>query len=151
MGSIRMLGLKSMKNKRTIIDTVNNRMYFCGEGPIEIRVPPGTDTYQLVQAPSGHLMLPVSDYPQLHKYLANRDRLDQPPESVNLPVMEETATTTSTATSSSTAPTTRTATTSSSSASSSSAPATLPGPLGFPSQSGQRADGRVGFPTETGH
>ena len=83
-----LLGLKSMINKRAIVDTVNKRLIFCGPGPVEIKPPPGSDVYQMEQAPSGHLLLPISDYESLKRFQATRDRLQAAPEPMSLPVME---------------------------------------------------------------
>jgi hypothetical protein len=55
-------GLKSMKDKRIIIDTYNERMYMIGHGGYTLQLSPGSKTHQLQQAQSGHLMLPVTAY-----------------------------------------------------------------------------------------
>ena len=138
-----LLGLKSMKNRRTIIDTVNNRMYFCGEGPVEIRPPPGTDVYTLEQAPSGHLMLPISEFESLKRYKATRDRLEPGPDPISLPVIAPgtTSTTPSSATTSATAST---------SASSSSGSRPADRSAGVTQQIGQSADGSLGLPSPAG-
>ena len=104
-----LLGLRSMKSRRTIIDTINNKTYMCGPGEVQIIVPPGTEIYDCVSAPSGHMLLPVSDYDSLRRYEEKRDRLEAPPEPVVLPVINEHPQ-------------------ASTSSSSSSAPAALPGP-----------------------
>ena len=150
-----LLGLKSMKNRRTIIDTINNRMYFCGEGPVEIRPPPGTEVYTLEQAPSGHLLLPISEYEALKRYKATRNHLEPGPDPISLPVLAEepsaTSTTMPSATTTATRSTPSTMTSSTSaSASSSSASAQLPSQLGFPNPTGQSAAGSLGFPSSAG-
>ena len=57
-----LLGLASMKKQRTVLDLVNNQMHFCGPGEITLNLPPGTESFQLEEAPSGHLVLPICEY-----------------------------------------------------------------------------------------
>ena len=40
------------------------KLHFCGPGDIKIEpgLPPGTETFQLETAPSGHLVLPCCEY-----------------------------------------------------------------------------------------
>ena len=86
-----LLGLKSMMNHRVVLDLVNKRMIMCGPGQCEIKPPPGSEVYQLEQAPSGHLLLPISDYDALQKYRATRDRLEAQPDPISLPVLSGTS------------------------------------------------------------
>jgi hypothetical protein len=51
-----------MKKQRTILDLVNNQMHFCGPGEITFNLPPGSESFQLEEAPSGHLILPICEY-----------------------------------------------------------------------------------------
>ena len=57
-----LLGLQSLKLKRTILDTINDKIHFCGLGDPTITVPPGTITVDLKQAKSTHLLVPCTDY-----------------------------------------------------------------------------------------
>ena len=57
-----LFGNKSLKRNRTIIDTIGNRILFLGEGDYTINYPKGTKVYQLEQSPSGHSMLPVTEF-----------------------------------------------------------------------------------------
>ena len=59
-----LLGLTSMKQRRAILDMVNNQLHFLGPGDFDLlqALPPGTETYDLVEAPSGHLILPCNCY-----------------------------------------------------------------------------------------
>ena len=57
-----LLGLQSLKQKRTILDTTNDKIHFCGPGEPTINVPPGTITIDLKQAKSTHLLVPCTDY-----------------------------------------------------------------------------------------
>ena len=53
-------GLRSMRRHRTLFDVVNKKVYFLGPGGYKIHLSPGSTTYDLLESPSGHLMLPVS-------------------------------------------------------------------------------------------
>lgn len=52
-----LLGLKSLSEKRCIIDTFNRRLIFVGEGGYRLTLSPGSRTYPLHSAQTGHLML----------------------------------------------------------------------------------------------
>jgi len=55
-------GLRSISEKRGLIDTYNKRIYLVGEGGYQLKASPGTTHFDLETAPSGHLMLPVTCY-----------------------------------------------------------------------------------------
>ena len=57
-----LLGLRSLKANRVILDLVRNVMIICGPGDCKIEPPPGSETYPLEHTPSGHLVLPISAY-----------------------------------------------------------------------------------------
>ena len=59
-----LLGLTALRNNRTLIDFTTLKMYMMGPGDNELEkhLPPGTDTYQLELAPSGHMVLPCCEY-----------------------------------------------------------------------------------------
>ena len=58
-----LLGLKTMMDTRCILDLRNLQLHMCGPEDLPLVLPAGTDSYQLVQAPAGHLMLPCCQYP----------------------------------------------------------------------------------------
>ena len=66
-----LLGIKSMKKNRTVIDLVNGEIHVCGPGDVRMDLPHGTVTFKIEEAPSGHPLLPCTEY-QLQK-----DKLDQ--------------------------------------------------------------------------
>ena len=66
-----LLGIRSMKKNRTVIDLVNGEIHVCGPGDVRMDLPPGTATFKIEEAPSGHPLLPCTEY-QLQK-----DKLDQ--------------------------------------------------------------------------
>ena len=65
-----LLGLRSLMDHGAIIDCRNRTMYLCGPGEAEIKPPPGTQKLKLEQAPSGHLVLPISEFGKYQEYVA---------------------------------------------------------------------------------
>ena len=59
-----LLGLKSMRENRAILDLVKMELHFLGPADYDLpkNLPPGTDTFKLEIAPSGHLVLPCCEY-----------------------------------------------------------------------------------------
>lgn len=57
-----LLGLKTLIEQRAIMDFTKMQISFSGPGETRIEFSPGTDTFQMYQAPSGHLMLPCCEY-----------------------------------------------------------------------------------------
>ena len=63
-----LLGIKSLKQRRSVIDTFTNKMYTVGVGGYRIQLSPGSKTYQLEESTGGHLMLPCTDYHPTTQY-----------------------------------------------------------------------------------
>ena len=61
-----LLGLKTMRNNRAVLDMVNLQLHFCGPSDINLTMPPGTKSFQLEISPSGHLVLPCTDFKNMH-------------------------------------------------------------------------------------
>ena len=57
-----LLGQRSMKKLRTLIDTFTGKMFLVGPGGYEIRLSPGSEVHSLEESPAGHLMLPCSRF-----------------------------------------------------------------------------------------
>ena len=57
-----LLGLKTLVERRAIMDFTTMQLTFTGPGESRINFSPGSDTFQMYQAPSGHLMLPCCEY-----------------------------------------------------------------------------------------
>ena len=53
-----LLGLKTLSGERALIDCFNHQIVFVGPGGYRLHASPGSRTYQLKQAKSGHLLLP---------------------------------------------------------------------------------------------
>ncbi|CAE7212919.1 unnamed protein product [Symbiodinium sp. CCMP2456] len=57
-----LLGLKSLKSFRGILDMGNNKLYLPGPAGCEIQRCPGTVAYDLKMSDSGHLILPIDSH-----------------------------------------------------------------------------------------
>jgi hypothetical protein len=59
-----LLGLLALIKNRCILDFTQEpmKLYMCGPGGAKIELAPGSRTFPLEQAPSGHLVLPCSDF-----------------------------------------------------------------------------------------
>ena len=59
-----LLGLTALRNNKAIIDFDNLRLHFLGPGDstLERSLPPGSETFQLEVAPSGHIVLPCCEF-----------------------------------------------------------------------------------------
>jgi hypothetical protein len=60
-----LLGLRSLTEKRAVLDMVNDRLILAGPGGFEMRLSLGSRVLKLTRAKSGHLMLPVSAWASL--------------------------------------------------------------------------------------
>ena len=58
-----LLGLNTLIEMRCILDFRTLQMHMCGPDDKRLELPSGTDTFQMYQAPAGHLMLPCCEYP----------------------------------------------------------------------------------------
>ena len=64
-----LLGLKSIREKKGILETEPGKemLTFPGPGGYEITFAPGYQQFKLEQAPSGHLVIPISDFGKVKK------------------------------------------------------------------------------------
>ena len=71
-----LLGLQSVQRLRGVIDTFSDppRMFCCGPGGYEIKLSPGSSTFPLFAAPSGHLILPTSEFDKINAPTGNEPR-----------------------------------------------------------------------------
>jgi len=60
-----LLGLESLSQKRALLDTYSKKLYLVGPGGYSIKLSPGSTVLDLQSAPSGHLLLPVSEFDKL--------------------------------------------------------------------------------------
>ena len=59
-----LLGLSSLRKNRGILDCNTMQLHFCGPGDYDLQkvLPPGSDSFALELAPSGHLVLPCCEF-----------------------------------------------------------------------------------------
>ena len=57
-----LLGLRALTENRAILDLGTKQLHFLGEGQPILKLPPGSETFQLESALSGHLLLPCSEF-----------------------------------------------------------------------------------------
>ena len=83
-----LLGLRSLRQRRCLIDLNTLQLHLCGPGDYNRSqvLPPGTDSYQCLLAPSGHLLLPCGEFQGLDE--SEQGSLDVGPNLV-LPVLGE--------------------------------------------------------------
>ena len=62
-----LLGLQAMRDHRVVLDLQKLKMYFAGPGEYDMSkaLPSGTVSFSLEVAPSGHLLLPCSNFATL--------------------------------------------------------------------------------------
>jgi hypothetical protein len=58
-----LLGLESLRKNRCVIDFVNLKLYMCGPDDVKIAqaMPQGTDVFECLISPSGHLAVPCCE------------------------------------------------------------------------------------------
>jgi len=68
-----LLGLNSLSSRRAVLDMHTRRLHFLGSGDyrLETAMPQGTESYQLLTAPSGHLLLPCGRYNEFDRQQTN--------------------------------------------------------------------------------
>ena len=69
-----LLGLQSLRANRSILDMDKLQLHFCGPAGAKIEPGPGAMTFQLEVSPSGHLVLPCSNFQQAEQ----NPQLDEP-------------------------------------------------------------------------
>ncbi|CAE7437517.1 unnamed protein product [Symbiodinium necroappetens] len=69
-----LLGLKSLKSFRCILDMGNNKLYLPGPAGCEIQRCPGTVAYDLKMSDSGHLILPIDARFDVSQNASSSDR-----------------------------------------------------------------------------
>ena len=57
------IGQRSLRENRVILDCYNLRMYTIGPGEAVIELPPGSEVYDLQESREGHFMFPCDQYP----------------------------------------------------------------------------------------
>ena len=62
-----LLGLKTMRNNRAVLDMVDLQLHVCGPADINLTLPPGTKSFQLEISPSGHFVLPCTNFENIQR------------------------------------------------------------------------------------
>ena len=57
------IGQRSLRENRALLDCFNLRMYTIGPGEAVIELPPGSEMFKLEESRDGHLMLPCDIFP----------------------------------------------------------------------------------------
>ena len=57
------IGQRTLKENRCLIDCFNLELYICGPGGFDIKLSPGTDKFKLEESADGHLLLPCGVFP----------------------------------------------------------------------------------------
>ena len=60
-----LLGLRSLTEHRAILDMCSCQLHLLGPGETRLELTPGTETFNLERAPTGHLLLPFQEYSRL--------------------------------------------------------------------------------------
>ena len=61
-GTPALLGQRSLKRMRCLLDCYNNKLFLVGPGDYMIKLSPGSKQYDLEESHAGHLMLPCSRF-----------------------------------------------------------------------------------------
>ena len=80
-----LLGAESMTNMRVVLDLVHDKWISLGPGGMEMKLSPGSQVLALQRAPTGHIMLPCTEWLQL-KAGINQPGLQ--PSTVALPTLQ---------------------------------------------------------------
>ena len=83
-----LLGLNAARESRMLIDTMRNAIYMVGPGDYDLMqaLPPGTQQFNCIVAPSGHMMIPCAEFPSpIAPDAVGRGRLQLMPQ-LTLPV-----------------------------------------------------------------
>ena len=70
-----LLGLQSLRENGGILDMCKLQLHFCGHAGATIEPGPGATTFQLELSPSGHLVLPCSEF---SKHVGHNPQIDEP-------------------------------------------------------------------------
>ena len=60
-----LMGLETLEKNKALIDVSNRKLIYVGSGGYELKLSPGSVTMSLEKVPSGHLLLPSSEWASL--------------------------------------------------------------------------------------
>ena len=70
-----LLGLNSLTEKSALVDTMHDQVILVGKGGFELRLSPGSTVLQCQRSPTGHLMLPASNWEAVSKHMGIKKKL----------------------------------------------------------------------------
>jgi hypothetical protein len=57
-----LLGIRSMKAQRVLLDCIHNKYIIVGQGGFQLQLSPGSKVLTMVESRSGHLLLPCTSW-----------------------------------------------------------------------------------------
>ena len=70
-----LLGMRTLEGRKAILDCGNRRLIFPGPGGVHMHLSPGSLVFELEKSPSGHLILPTTNFPKEGTAEADDERL----------------------------------------------------------------------------
>ena len=70
-----LLGMRTLEGRKAILDCGNRRLIFPGPGGVHMHLSPGSLVFELEKSPSGHLILPTTNFPKEGTAQAEDERL----------------------------------------------------------------------------
>jgi hypothetical protein len=70
-----LLGMRTLEGRQAILDCGNHRLIMPGPGGVHIQLSPGSLVFPLEKSSSGHLILPITNFPKEGKKTAEDERL----------------------------------------------------------------------------
>ena len=77
-----LLGIKTLKQRRAIIDCFTGKMFLVGQGGYKLSLSPGSRSLDLYESHSGHWLLPCTDWPGTSTHQCSD--MTTPPSNSNL-------------------------------------------------------------------
>jgi len=62
-----LLGLETLRRNHALLDCGKAVLHLCGPGPLQIQLPPGSRSFDLEIAPSGHMLLPCDNFTEYNR------------------------------------------------------------------------------------
>ena len=70
-----LLGMKTLEKQQAIMDCGNRKLIFPGPGGVHMHLSPGSIVFDLEKSPSGHLILPTTNFPAESEPVSFDERL----------------------------------------------------------------------------
>ena len=79
-----LLGIRTLKTRRAVIDCFTGRMYLIGAGGYKLKLSPGSRELNLEASHSGHWLLPCTDWPKTRQQYATESNVAASPAELPL-------------------------------------------------------------------